>query len=188
MDQAISVSNPEWVINRIDWNHRYASDDERMELVLSLLPENLRAHTGGPFGAAVFESRSGELISVGVNRVVEFSNAMLHAPVVALMMACNRLGHHDLKQKGRYDLFLSCEPCAMCLWASLMGGVGRLAFAASNHDAQKVGFERGLVSDEHYVYLKRAGVEVLRNFRRKEAKQALNDYERGHGHVYNPKR
>ena len=42
---------------------------DRMRFVIRLAMENVERSTGGPFGAAVFEARTGTLVSVGVNIV-----------------------------------------------------------------------------------------------------------------------
>ena len=41
-----------------------------MRFVLKLTLQNIEKTTGGPFGAAVFERESGQLVSVGVNVVL----------------------------------------------------------------------------------------------------------------------
>src|SRR3546814_19963070 len=53
----------------------------------------------------------------------------------------------------RHELFSSCEPCAMCLGATLWSGVTRLVFAATRDDATRLNFDEGPVfperSEEH---------------------------------------
>lgn len=90
---------------------------------------------GGPFGAVIV--RGDELIATGVNRVVPTLDPTAHAEVVAIREACQRLG--DFRLTGCV-LFSSCEPCPLCLAASLWARLDRVVFAADRHDAAEAGF------------------------------------------------
>ena len=68
------------------------------------------------------------------------------------------------------QLFTSCEPCCMCLGATLWSGVNRLVCAAKKDDASAIGFDEGPVFDESYEHLERSGVEVVRNVLQKEVR------------------
>jgi hypothetical protein len=52
---------------------------DRMRIVNAFARKNFEAGTGGPFAAAVFETETGRLVSVGVNRVVEQVCTSAHA-------------------------------------------------------------------------------------------------------------
>ena len=125
----ISVDLPPWVHELVDAGRRYASDQERMRLAVDLSRENVLRRTGGPFGAAIFDAGTGELVSVGVNSVVRLNNCTLHGEMVAIMGAQARLGCFTLRSADGpvYEMFTSCEPCAMCLGATLWSGVRRVA-------------------------------------------------------------
>lgn len=183
----IHIALPDWVDEVIDARRAYASDSDRMALAVALARENVERGTGGPFGAAVFESETGRLVSAGVNLVVPMRNAMLHAEVVALMLAQRRVGSYSLRGEGlpRHELFASCEPCAMCLGATLWSGVRRLVTGAAREDAEALGFDEGPVMDASYEYLRARGIEVVRGVRREEAREVLETYVEGGGPVYN---
>jgi tRNA(Arg) A34 adenosine deaminase TadA len=101
--------------------------------------------TGGPFGAAVFEEQSGRLLATGVNLVVAAGCSLLHAEVVALLLAQQRLGRFDLGGEGLpvCELVTSAEPCAMCFGAVLWSGVKSLVCAARREDVERLGFDEG---------------------------------------------
>jgi tRNA(Arg) A34 adenosine deaminase TadA len=92
----VLIDYPAWVDEVVDWTARYTDDESRMRLAVTLSRENVLRGDGGPFGAAVFEAASGKLVSVGVNSVVRLGNSVLHAEVVAFMMAQRRLGSFTL--------------------------------------------------------------------------------------------
>src|SRR5947207_4729259 len=58
---------------------------------LHSFPTRRSSDLGGPFGAAVFETASGRLVAAGVNSVTRLQNCVLHAEVVAIMLAQHRV-------------------------------------------------------------------------------------------------
>ena len=183
----LTISLPAWVDEVVDWDRRYAGDAERVGLAIALSRENVERGTGGPFGAAVFESVSGALVGVGVNCVERLANAALHAEVVAIMFAQQGVGSFTLGGPGApaRELVSSCEPCAMCLGATLWSGVGRLVFAASRADATALSFDEGPVFPESYAYLERRGIRIDREIGRAEAAAVLRLYRDRGGLIYN---
>jgi tRNA(Arg) A34 adenosine deaminase TadA len=182
---SLTVDCPPWVAEVVDAGRAYTSDEERMRLAIRLARENVERRTGGPFGAAVFEAATGKLVSVGVNCVVPANNSVLHAEVMAVMLAQRRVGSFSLADAG-CELFASCDPCAMCLGATLWSGVRRLVCGADRTDAAAIGFEEGPVFPESYSYLERCGINLVRGFLAAEARDVLALYRDQGGVVYNP--
>jgi tRNA(Arg) A34 adenosine deaminase TadA len=178
---------PNWIDDVVDWNRRYATDEERVGLAIRLARENVLRGTGGPFGAAIFASGSGMLVSVGVNSVVRLQNCTLHAEMVAFMLAQRRLESFTLGAAGMpaHELATSCEPCAMCLGATLWSGVRRVVCAAAREDATRLRFEEGPVFAESYRYLEERGVSFARNVCRDEAREVMERYRAMGGVIYN---
>lgn len=183
----IRITNPDWVGNTVDFNRAYTDDDARVRLAIALARENVLRSTGGPFGAAVFEVGTGRLVGAGTNGVLRLNNSSAHAEVLALMMAEARVGSFTLRNEGmpRHELFSSCEPCAMCLGATLWSGVTRLVFAATREDATRLSFDEGPVFPESYRYLTDRGITVERGRLREEAKAVFDLYVQRGGPIYN---
>ena len=183
----LQIEYPPWVDDVVDWNRRFASDTEKMRLAIAIARENVRRDSGGPFGAAVLERDTGRVVAVGMNRVIPLNNCVLHGETVAVMMAQRRVGSYTLKQPAgpAHELVTSCEPCAMCLGATLWSGVVRLVCGAGREDATRLGFEEGPVFAESYRYLEQHGIEVIRNVMREEASTVLEAYRAAGGKVYN---
>jgi tRNA(Arg) A34 adenosine deaminase TadA len=182
-----SVDLPAWIEGVVDWERSYTTDDERMRLAIALARENVTQRTGGPFGAAIFARQTGALVSVGVNSVVRLSNCTLHAEMVAFMLAQHRLQSFTLAAANmpEHELVTSCEPCAMCLGATLWSGVRRVVYGAAREDATHLDFEEGPVFPESYAYLEDRGIEIARNVLRAEAREVLEQYRRQGGLIYN---
>jgi len=182
----IRIGLPAWVSDTIDPHRSYGTDGERMAVAVRLARENVRRGTGGPFGAAIF-APDGRLVSTGVNRVVPLNNSVLHAEIVAIMMAQARLGVYSLSidETSGHELFTSCEPCAMCLGAIQWSGVKRVVWAATREDAGRLQFDEGPVFHASYVYLTARGIRFEAGPLREEARAVLNEYGSGGGEIYN---
>lgn len=185
---SVSIALPPWAESAVDWERCYVGDDEKMRVAVALSRINVEQETGGPFGAAVFAPDSGRLVGIGANSVVRLNSSVLHAEVVALMLAERRLASFSLAAPGlpRHELVTSCEPCAMCLGATLWSGVKRLVCGATREDATRLGFDEGPVFPASYEYLAHAGIEIVREVCRAEARAVLELYRNRSGPIYNP--
>lgn len=183
----LTISAPPWLAAAVPWKHPHATDQERMALVIELSRQNVLRGDGGPFAAAVFDGGTGLVVAAGVNSVVRLNNSSLHAEVVALGFAQARVGSFSLGAEGlpAHELVSSCEPCAMCLGATLWSGVTRLVFGASREDAAALAFDEGPVFPASYVYLESRGIEVTGGVMRKEAAAVLELYGKKEGVIYN---
>lgn len=91
---------------------------------------------GGPFGAVVV--RDDELVATGQNRVTRDLDPTAHAEVEAIRAACRTVGDFSL---AGMTLYTSCEPCPLCVSASLWARLDRVVYAADREDAARGGFD-----------------------------------------------
>jgi tRNA(Arg) A34 adenosine deaminase TadA len=183
----VRVEYPSWVDSIVDWGSAYTTDEDRMRLAIAVSRANVERDSGGPFGAAIFESATGRLVAIGMNSVVRLNNCTLHGEMVAFMMAQQKLGSFSLNGPGLpvHELHTSCEPCAMCLGATLWSGVQRVVYGAAREDASLLNFDEGPVFPESYEYLEERGITIVRNVLREEAKAVLELYRKRSGPIYN---
>lgn len=111
------------------------ADETWLARAVELATANV-ARGGGPFGALIV--RDGKLVSEGVNRVTADLDPTAHAEVTAIRAACQAIGDFSL---AGTTLYTSCEPCPLCLSASLWARIDRIVFAADRHDAARGGFD-----------------------------------------------
>jgi len=184
---ALVIGTPDWLNDVVDWRARYRSDEDRMRVAIELARQNVLRGSGGPFGAGVFEVDGGRLVAAAVNSVIRLNNSVLHAETLAIMLAQARLGTYALRSAGgdSYVLVTSCEPCAMCLGATLWSGVRALVSGAAKEDATAVGFDEGPVFSESWAYLEDRGVRAARGVLRAEAAAVLELYRATGGAIYN---
>jgi guanine deaminase len=113
-----------------------AADDARwLARAIELATENV-ANGGGPFGAVIV--KNGELVAEGQNRVTASLDPTAHAEVSAIRAACQVIGDFSL---AGMTLYTSCEPCPLCVSASLWARLDRVVFAADREDAARGGFD-----------------------------------------------
>ncbi|MDH4982208.1 nucleoside deaminase [Hyphomicrobium sp. D-2] len=98
---------------------------------------------GRPFGAVVV--RNGEVIATGVNEFHRSGDITDHAELLALRAVARAHGSDALKGAA---VFASGHPCPMCLAAMRMAGVGLVAYAYSNADAEPFGLSTAAIYDD----------------------------------------
>jgi len=98
---------------------------------------------GGPFGSVIV--KDGEVIAAASNSVTIDNDPTAHAEVNAIRMACRKLGTFDL---SGCEIYASCEPCPMCLAAIYWARIGRLYYANTKADADKIGFSDNFIYEE----------------------------------------
>lgn len=169
-----------------DLGRQFSSDQEKMELAIELAARNVAEGTGGPFGAAIFHSESGAVISVGVNRVVPLNNSTAHAEMMAFMLAQKRLQRFRLDDDQRnFVLATSAQPCAMCFGACPWAGIHRLLVGARREDVESLTeFDEGPMPRNWIEELGKRGISVSRDILRKEARAVFTDYQRSRGISY----
>jgi tRNA(Arg) A34 adenosine deaminase TadA len=183
----ITFRLPHWVEDFLaDFPSMYETAQDRMNLAIALASENVYQGSGGPFGAAVFEADTGRLVSVGVNLVIPCRCSCAHAEVIALSLAQQGFGTHNLGRAALpMELVSSVEPCTMCLGAVIWSGVRSLVCGARDEDARRVGFDEGPKPLHWPQELNQRGITVTRDVCREQAVEVLQRYLEKGGQIYN---
>jgi tRNA(Arg) A34 adenosine deaminase TadA len=155
-----------------------------MAWVVELVERQVDERTGGPFAAAVFSGRSGEVLGCGVNRVEATSACVAHAEVFALAEAGQTVGSYSLSGEAAV-LVTSTEPCAMCLGAVGWSGVERVACGAADADARAIGFDEGDKPPDWAAALAQRGITVVAGVHRARIRAVMDRYAAQGGTVYN---
>ena len=189
---SLTLSLPDWIDDFLkQYQFPLVSNEERMRFVLKLTLQNIEKTTGGPFGAAVFERESGQLVSVGVNVVLNQGCSAAHAEMMAIMLAQQELGTHDLgiAELPEFQLVTSGKMCAMCLGSVVWSGVREVLASAQPEDVENiVGFDEGPAPADYDQQLEKRGISIIPSFLREEGCEVLQRYVDLEGVVYNPSR
>lgn len=86
-----------------------------------------------PVGCVIIQD--GEILGSGHNSVIGSADASAHAEIVALREAGRQIGNYRLVDAS---LYVTLEPCLMCVGAMVHARVKRLVFAASEPKAGAV--------------------------------------------------
>jgi tRNA(Arg) A34 adenosine deaminase TadA len=105
-------------------------DEAFMRRAIAISAQALATPGTEPFGAVVV--RDGRVVGEGINRSLANLDPTSHGETEAIRDACRNLRTVDLTG---CELYTSCEPCALCVAAMTIAGIGRLYYAASMQQA-----------------------------------------------------
>ena len=127
-----------------------------------------------PVGAVVVHD--GRVLARGYNQPIRRNDPTAHAEIIALRKAARKRGNYRLPD---CDLFVTVEPCAMCLGAVLQARIRKLVYGA---DDPKSGAVRSIVrfpveKTNHKLEVARGvleedAAEILRSFFRQRRGRA----------------
>lgn len=129
------TTNTFWSIQDVQW----------MKYALTLAKQG--AECGEvPVGAVLVHDEV--IIGSGFNEPIGRHDATAHAEIVALRDACQRLNNYRLPLHT--TLYVTLEPCTMCVGALIHARVDRLIYAASEPRAGMVGSQMNLPAEPFY--------------------------------------
>ena len=102
------------------------SDDDWMRLALA--QAQIAADLDEVPVGAILVGAAGELLAVGHNQPISAQDPSAHAEIVVLRAAAQKLGNYRLPDT---TLYVTLEPCTMCVGAMVHARVGRLVYAAT---------------------------------------------------------
>ena len=185
--ESFMVKLPQWVNDILPESELFCSTlEERMELAITLAANNIK-NNGSPFGAAIFERHTGKLIAPGINLVLQTNCSVVHAEIVAIMLAQQKVANFDLGAAGLpdFELVTTTEPCAMCIGAIPWSGISSLVCGARDEDARSIGFDEGDKHADWIRNLQSRNISVTRDIHRDKAKRVLQQYIDAGGIIYN---
>ena len=188
---SITLTLPKWASSFITQyaEKKYPSDQAKTGLAIELSRLNVLHKTGGPFGSAVFNSKTHELFAVGVNRVVPENTSVAHGEIMALLMAQKKLKTWSLglQPDTSFTLATNAQPCAMCFGALIWSGIEEILIGARGEDVESIiGFDEGPLHPNWIAEAEKRGMTIKRDIKRKEACTVLKLYVEKEGKVYNP--
>ena len=126
---------------RSDTGQQSAVDEQFMRRALELAA---RARQQGevPVGAVVV--LDGAIVGEGWNQPIAAADPTAHAEIVAMRAAAARLGNYRLTGA---ELYVTIEPCQMCVGAMVHARIARVIFAAREPRAGAV--ESAMRAHEH---------------------------------------
>lgn len=106
---------------------------------------NVVNRLGGPFGAVISNTKTGEIVAECGNSVTTTNDPTAHAEVNAIRKACLQLNTFDLSGN---TIYTSCEPCPMCLGAIYWAHLDKVYYSNTKVDAKNIGFDDSFIYNE----------------------------------------
>jgi tRNA(Arg) A34 adenosine deaminase TadA len=186
---SFQISLPEWAIEENKkLPDRIPDVQERMRAVIRYSRLNFENQTGGPFAAGIFETETGKVVTIGVNRVVPMNMSSAHAEIVAISLAQQILNTFDLGGPGmpEHQIVVNGRPCAMCFGSIPWSGVRSVVVGASGEQIEELtGFDEGPIHPNWQMELKKRGINVIEDVLAEEACNVFRDFGASDEPVYN---
>lgn len=120
-----------------------------------------------PVGCVIVHD--GRIIARAHNQVETLRDPTAHAEMIAITQAAEALGNHRL---AGTTLYVTCEPCAMCAGAMVLGRVERVVYGASEPKSGCAGSVLDILREERLNHrcevvggvMSEESAELLREF------------------------
>ncbi len=98
-----------------------------------------------PVGALVV--KDGQVVGEGYNQPITSCDPTGHGEIVAMRNAATALGNYRL---SGCDLYVTIEPCTMCVGAMVHARIGKIIFGAREPRAGALESQLRLMDESHY--------------------------------------
>jgi pyrimidine deaminase RibD-like protein len=119
-----------------------------------------------PVGAVIANDH--QIIAQGHNQVENLKNPLMHAEIIVINEACKKL---DTKFLEEYNIYITLEPCALCIKAISMVRLKKIFFATEDPKQQSIHtnnlLSKPLLSYQPEIYqgiLEQEAKILLKNF------------------------
>lgn len=162
--------NRQPVIEDIQTSTFWLNEDVKwMQEALKLAKQGAE-HGEVPVGAILVHNQ--QVIGQGFNEPIGRHDVTAHAEIIALRDACTRLNNYRLPLQT--TLYVTLEPCTMCVGALIHARVERLVYAASEPRAGMVGSQMNLPMQPFYNH----SIQVNRGLCSEHSSQILKSFFR----------
>ena len=102
-----------------------------------------------PVGAVLVSQN--QVIGMGYNTPIALNDPTAHAEIQAIRMACQQIQNYRLPEDA--VLYVTLEPCTMCVGALIHSRVKRVVFGATEPKAGSLGSARDLFATGYYNHV-----------------------------------
>nr|WP_049723981.1 tRNA adenosine(34) deaminase TadA [Gilvimarinus polysaccharolyticus] len=120
-----------------------------------------------PVGAVVV--RQGQVVGRGYNRPIGGCDPTAHAELMALRDAARKLGNYRLTD---CTLYVTLEPCTMCVGAMVHARVGRLVYGTTEPKAGVIVSQAQLLDAPYFNH----SIQITGGVEREACQQQLSDF------------
>jgi len=147
--------------------------EDYMQLAIEEASKGLKKKHGGPFGAVIV--KDGKVIARAHNTVLKNNNPTQHAEINAISNASKKLKRFDLSE---CTIYVTVEPCPMCLSAIHWAKITTVVFGATVKDAHKCGFNEIPLSNKDLNKLGHLNITLIPGILKKECKALFEVFKK----------
>lgn len=144
------------------------SDQYWMQKAIQLA-RKAEAENEVPVGAVIVKDN--QLIAEGWNRLIQFHDPTSHAEIIAIRNAGQALNNYRLIDT---TLYVTLEPCSMCVGAMIHARIKRLVFAAFDPKTGATGSAIELIQSEKHNHQ----IEFMGGVLESDCRDMLRDFFR----------
>jgi tRNA(adenine34) deaminase len=123
-----------------------------------------------PIGAVLI-AENDELLSAAHNQTVTLNDPTAHAEILALRLAAEKIGNYRLLNT---TLYVTVEPCPMCMGALIHARVSRVVFGARDPKWGVAGSLYNFAEDHRFNHRP----EIIEGICKTECKKLMQDFFR----------
>ena len=123
-----------------------------------------------PIGAVLIDAND-ELLSAAHNKTIILKDPTAHAEILALRSAAEKIGNYRLLKT---TLYVTVEPCPMCMGALLHARVSRVVFGTRDPKWGAAGSLYNLAEDHRFNHQ----LEIIEGICESECKKLMQDFFR----------
>ncbi len=123
-----------------------------------------------PVGAVLVDNK-GKIISKGYNLCLHLFDPTAHAEIIAIREAGKKLSNYRL---GNATLYVTIEPCIMCMGAALNARIKRIVYGAPDYKAGAAGSVYSLCDDPKLNHR----IEVIKGVMKEECRELIVEFFR----------
>jgi tRNA(adenine34) deaminase len=109
--------------------------DRDIELIDQVLAEANAAIDEGKAGVGALLAWRGQIIALGHNMYEETRDVTSHGEMTILRTVAKKLDRMSEQEKAELCMYVTLEPCLMCLSAMAIVGIKRIVYSALSEDA-----------------------------------------------------
>ena len=123
-----------------------------------------------PIGA-ILVSENGTILSATHNRTIDLADPTAHAEILALREAARKINNYRLLNT---TLYVTVEPCIMCMGASVHARISRVVFGAGDHKWGAAGSLYNFAEDDRLNHR----LEITRGVCEQDCRNLMQDFFR----------
>jgi tRNA(adenine34) deaminase len=152
----------------------FGMKEQDLAMMKKAIKEAHQAIDAGKAGVAALLLWRAKIVAIGHNLYAETGDMTAHGEMIVLRSAARLLNTLTTEEKTHLTIYVTLEPCLMCLSAISFVGIKRVVYSALAEDANAEELiARGLTAEKLNPLLTRGPLELVPGVLRSEGRELL---------------